>query len=97
MNIPEVIIFLSGVTKFVPRDTVVSINEVKITVGPSGVKVLPDSAAAKYRVVYEEPIELNWKTVMKRMKDSTLRIYAGGETNIGPALSLIIRPLGLHK
>ena len=98
MNVPEVIIFLSGVTKYIPADTVVCINGVKFTVGPSGVNMLPDATESKYRVKFEHPIELTWKTVIERMKNNTLCIYTeGGETNIAPALSLIIRSFGLHK
>ena len=98
MNVPEVIIFLSGVTKYIPKNTVVCINGVKFSVGPSGVNILPDTTEPNYRVMFEHPIEINWKTVIQRMTDNSLCIYAGGgDTNIAPALSLIIRSFGLHK
>lgn len=70
----DTILFLAKIVKFVPKDTIVSINDDIFTVGPSGISMLrPDaSETPAYVVRYEAPMEKNWQSIISHMKSGKM-------------------------
>ena len=89
----ETIVFLTGVVKFVPKDTVVSINDKLFTVGPGGVSHIPSEhpVLPKYIVSYETPMQKDWKSIAAHMKSGKMTIRQRDcDKNIGQTLIKMI-------
>jgi len=83
-KIMDTILFLAGIVTFVPKDTIVSINEEIFTVGPSGVSLLDTGAKPAYVVRYDPPMQKNWPSIISHMKSGKMTIRErDGDKNIG--------------
>ena len=81
----DTIIFLSGVVRFVPKQTTVNINSNTYEIGPSGVKVVHIDSSADYHVHFDEPLQKNWTDVTRAMKDGSMTIFKrDGTINLAP-------------
>ena len=89
----ETILFLTKIVKFVPKDTIVSINNEIFTVGPGGISMLDPDTTPRDVVEYEAAMEKNWPSIISHVKNGKMVVRdCSTDRNIGDR---VIKLLGV--
>ena len=75
----DTIILLSGVLKFIPKQTIVKINGVNMSLGPRGITQTENAKQPEYTITFTEPMEKKWSVVVDRMRTGELVVWHGSE------------------
>ena len=85
MDIVDIILRVTPYARFVPKDTIIQVNEHVLTIGPNGVKQFV--GCPKYMIEVDgEP-----ESVAGGLRDGTIRVYCGS-TRISTYLLSVFAP-----
>jgi len=90
MELVDIILHVTPYARFVPKDTIIQVNEHVLSIGPNGVRqfVGLKGSAPKYMIEVDGAPE----SVVGGLRNGTIRVYSGS-TNVGSKIAYLLSVL----